>query len=33
VVLELPEKLELLVKPGERVWAGETAVAKPPVSL
>lgn len=28
VVLELPDTVNLLVQPGERVWAGETAVAE-----
>jgi phosphatidylserine decarboxylase len=28
VVLELPEAVKLLVKKGDRVWAGETEVAE-----
>ena len=28
VVLELPPSMSLLVRPGDRVWAGETAVAE-----
>ena len=32
VVVELPESVGLFVRPGERVWAGETAVAEGPTS-
>jgi len=32
VVLELPESARLLVHSGERVWAGETAVAERPIA-
>lgn len=33
VVVELPTTVKLLVRPGERVWAGETAVAEGRTSL